>query len=79
MWPTGEMEVVRTGTRRLGRGILGKKLGPRLGARPGESMVTMGEKISDDGSWVGEDTGAISEGYIVGISRGSGRKFSGEN
>lgn len=42
-------------------------------------MVTMREKTCDYGSWVGEDTGAISEGCIVGSSRQSGRKFSREN
>lgn len=39
----------------------------------------MGVKICDYGSWVPEDTEAITEGCIVGSSRLSGRKFSREN
>lgn len=36
-------------------------------------MVPVGEKIRDYGSWVGEDTGAVSKGCVVGSSRWSGR------
>lgn len=64
---------------RTGRRHPGVEIRTRAGARLGGSMVTVGEKLCKDGSWVGEDTGVISEGCIVCISRGSGRKFSGEN